>query len=198
MRLKKIVCIISFFASVVEVAIAGPFGIDMGMSLEKLTEVTGKAPILKGDVYLISPHKPHPLFETYIVRISKSRGVYFIKSVGKTIQTSIYGDDVKSGFQAVKDGLEKAYGPCSVIDFLRSGSIWDEPEDWMMALLKDERYLVASWGVQYGSKLPSDLSTIIIAAKAMSLNSGYIGVEYYASFYEEAKEEIKAEQDSVF
>lgn len=187
MRKVKYLGIAISIAIVTAEAFAGPFGIDMGMTLDEITKLSTTAPVLSEGVYIITPPKPHPMFETYVVRISKTYGVYFIKAVGKTIETSIYGDTLKGEFQTLKDGLVKTYGSCNIMDFLRSGSIWDEPDDWMMGLRKGERFLMATWGSEYGSTLPEDIASIIIAAQAISSQAGYLGVEYYSPEYEKAK-----------
>ena len=54
------------------------------------------------------------------------------------------------------------YGEYRRVDVLLPGSIWDEPEDWMMALRQNERQLQAVWDEDKGSTLSNEVSSIIL------------------------------------
>ncbi len=56
-----------------------------------------------------------------------------------------------------------------------SGSIWNEPEDWMMASLKDELMYGYTWDQR---NMPNNVKTIFLSAGAMSRDEGYILVEF--------------------
>lgn len=177
---------------------AGPFGFEYGMTKEQVLELVGKKALeeTKGNTYQFSTApKPHASFETYIVVISPRTGLIRIKAVSKTIETNIYGDDVKEEFENIFQAITTAYGKGEKYDFLRSGSVWNEPQDWMMGLLKAERSLAASWQLQ-GHE--SHMTGILLQAKGLSRDAGYITLDYeFEGFAEYMKEEEKKKQ-SVF
>ncbi len=57
------------------------------------------------------------------------------------------------------------YGKRTKYDYLRSGSIWDEPKDWMMSLRQEERTLALFWSIDNGSVLAEHVSGISLQAK---------------------------------
>ena len=80
-------------------------------------------------------------------------------------------------------------------DYLLPGSIWDEPEDWMMALRQNERRLQAVWK---GSTLPNEVLTIILDASALSGSQGYLLLQYSFENEELCDSEEKQLQRGVF
>ena len=140
--LKRIVAVF-FLISILVVteAMAGPFGLEKGMSLK---DIGGKPEKVGHGIYkLSSVPKPHSAFEAYVVRISPKGGLYWIKAIGKDIATSTYGVELKSAFNEMEEKLGATYGKHKTMDFLMPGSIWNEPNDWMMGLIKKERILAA-------------------------------------------------------
>jgi hypothetical protein len=180
-------------------AFAGPFGLDMGMTLEQLTAVCGSAPVSVGtNLYKVTPAKPHQAFETYVVQISPTYGVFFIKAIGKRVNTSVYGTELKSAFTQLVTSLENTYGTAKTYDFLRPGSIWDEPNDWMMALRKQERFLAAYWEEKTDGLYQGDILNLGVMVDAISTETGVIFLEYYSKDSVAAEAEAKAVTDSVF
>lgn len=106
---------------------SGPFGFERGMTIEQVTALVGKSAIksIKNDrVELSTAPKPHSTFETYAVYIAPQKGVVKVVAYSKDIDTSVYGNELKSKFHEVEDAITKAYGtPKNSYDFLRSGSI---------------------------------------------------------------------------
>ena len=196
---KKNLFVCIFFIFSISMVFSGPFWIDMGMSLEKVKQISKTMPKnLSEDAYEITPPATNNMFETYIVRIHQTYGVYLIKAVGKDISTSGYGIELKSAFNNLLTSIEKTYGKYDKTDYLLPRSIWKDPDDFMMGLLKNERYLFADWDRKHGSKLPNDLESIGIVVDALSTSKGYLTIEYYSINYEKVKTERQAKQDSVF
>jgi hypothetical protein len=199
MPCKKVGFLVFVFTVLSVNVFAGPFGLDMGMTLAQVKSKTGSEPkLVQDDLYEVDPPNKNNLFEQYLVRIHKTYGVYMIKAVGKDIETNGYGIAVKTTFDQLLTSIEKTYGKYKKVDQLLRGSIWDDPDDWMMALRRNERFLFASWDRENGSTLPSDLKSIAIAAAALSASKGYVSIDYYSMDYDKVDEEKKASQDSVF
>jgi len=172
---------------------AGQFGLKMGMTLSQIDKNARKI----GDwTYEVKVPKPHSFFEFYSVQISPTKGLYSIKAVSKEIDTSVYGTELKSSFDDLEKKLIKAYGKNKRLDYLSYDSIWSEPKDWMMALLKKERTLESYWNKDTKFKKVDNLQQIILSAIPFNTNTGYITLEYYYSNYDECNKEKSAKEDS--
>ena len=57
--------------------------------------------------------------------------------------------------EEMKDKLAKKYGQPEEYDFLLTGSIWNEPNDWMNGIINGERSLIASWESSSNQTLPN-------------------------------------------
>lgn len=199
--MKKSVAFVIVFLVAISCAIAQPFGIKMGMTREDLITM-GCNPQLTSTGnphwYKITPPKPHPSFNLYVVEISKNYGVFVILAIGKDITTSAYGEAVKNEFDKIKEQVSISYGQSIDFDFLMPGSIWDEPNEWMRALEKEERVLASFWNSESGATLPYDISGIGLSARALDSSTGYLALRYESQDYDKAKAEVEAEQGSVF
>ena len=159
-------------------ALAGPLGLDMGQSLDALS----KQMQLKKEREFVystsSTPKPHPDFETYNLIVTPEHGLCKLGAISKTFETSAYGEALKSKFNDIESALTEKYGKGSRMDFLKSGSIWNEPRDWMMGLRKDERVLTSYWKSEGDKQLPDNVQVVMLEAKALSGNSGWISLHY--------------------
>jgi len=174
-------------------AVAGPFGLEMGLTIDQIdSEATIAAPKLYTTTKV---PKPHSAFEQYALKVGPASGLCWIKGIGKDVATSAYGLELKVAFNELKNKLEKAYGKSKVTDILLPGSIWDEQNDFMMALLKKERILMALWEDQ--SVLPSNLTGIGLIASPMSRDKGYVSVEYSFSNKDACDLEIANQEDDA-
>jgi len=177
-------------------AMAGPFGLEKGMSLEDI----GGNPIKISDTghYMLSSvPKPHSAFETYIVRVAPTGGLFWIRAVGKEIRTNSYGIELKSAFVEIEEKLKATYGKNTRLDSLLPGSAWNKPNQWMMGLIKTERVLMSLWLEAEGSTLPPDLRSIGLMAVGASENTGKIHLEYEFSNRASCEAELVAQEDNV-
>jgi hypothetical protein len=175
---------------------AAPFGLTQGMTLK---ELGGKPESLGDRKYRFeSVPKPHSAFEFYVLQIGQKSGLCFVKAVGKNVKTSVYGSELRFAFQAMQDRLSSVYGsPDNEFDDLSKGSIWDEPKDWMMSLLKKERFVASGWEMKKRAE-NADLQLVLLGASALSTEEGYISVEYYLSNHDECEKEIaNSENDAL-
>lgn len=149
-----------------------------------------------GNRYVFSSApKPHELFEEYILLIPPDRGLIKIIAVSQTIRTSVFGDEIRSKFSDIEAAVNKAYGEGQRFDFLRSGSIWNEPQDWMMGLLKEERSLETFWTLE---KSAHHVTAISLTARALSREAGFISLAYEFEGFADYVEEMKKKKESVF
>ena len=193
--MKKRVFGFLFTILAVSSAIAGPFGIDKGMGLAEVQKqgkfLPGKSPNMYRAYQL---KNGHDAFDFYEVLISPRHGVCRIFAAGKTIQSNAFGGQVKSSFLSLEAALMKKYGGSpNQYDFLRSGSIWSDDGDWMMALYKEERVLATIWSDR---PLPDSLKAIMLEANALSSAKAWISLHYEFDNIDVCLEEAKQKRNS--
>jgi hypothetical protein len=93
--------------------------------------------------------------------------------------------------------IKNTYGDCLDFDFVLAESIWQDDNDWMMGLLKQERILKAYWNEEHNSKMKNNLVDIILYAVADSADEGYIAIEYIFSNFEQHKVEQQQQEDEA-
>ncbi|HPL94981.1 MAG: hypothetical protein PHS04_15935 [Tissierellia bacterium] len=179
---------------------AGPFGIEMGMSLQEVTNLCKSGPKLIGqDLYSIVPLKTNDLFDSYRVRIDPNYGLYMIAAM-IPIKTTEDGAKIKSAFNDLVSNIEQVYGNYEKIDILEPGSKHNKPKDFMTSLAEHERTLMVTWQSPL-STLPTNLKIITVTAEAITSSLGWVDLEYRSDNYdkvEAAKKAKKEEQASVF
>jgi hypothetical protein len=110
----------------------------------------------------VTPPKPHPGFETYIVQASPSIGVFWVKAITPIIENDAYGNGVRQLKDELHAQLSKRYGPGKSTDQLMMGSIWDEPRDWIQSLNANERTCFVLWERLGSGQLPDDIENIFL------------------------------------
>ncbi len=157
---------------------ASAFGFKAGMTKAQIVAIVGTKALTKveGDMYTFSTAPtPHPEFEEYLCIISPEKGLLKVIALSKDIETNRFGEAVKEKFEQIQAGITKTYGNGDSFDRLEDGSLWTDPQDWMMGLLKKDRELVTYWKLT----TPQDHITIIaLEAKALSMEKGYISLVY--------------------
>ncbi|SFU43984.1 hypothetical protein [Xenorhabdus koppenhoeferi] len=173
----------------------GPFGLQAGLTKKNIEDMTGSTLTpAKGNVnlYLIDNlPKNNNEFGSYGLLVSPTVGLCQIRAIGKDIKTDSYGLSLKSKFEDLKASLDSIYGKGEETDFLLSGSIWNKPQDWMMGLYKEERFLSAEWKSQNEALQKNNLNFIVLATRADSDSKGYLFLQYTFDNHKECKEEIE-------
>lgn len=155
-------------------ASAQAFGIEKGTpigSLDILKEV-GQF------IYSIEVPKPHSEFESYMAFATPEIGVCTVNGIGKDHDNDRYGATVRGAFSNLRGALEKLYGPYTSFDFIKDGALWDDPEEWVMAIHQNERFHAAFWTREDKSDLPEGLSGISLTVKTLSSDKSYITLGY--------------------
>lgn len=173
----------------------GPFGLWMGMFISDFDAPLEEIAPCKFMVPVVP--KPHSAFERYVCQISPQSGLSWIKAIGKTIATSSYGVELKSAFDAMEQKLAATYGRQKKFDFLMHESIWNEPRDWMQAILNKERVLISEWNKDTGASLADSLTSVALVLGVFDTSSGYIAIEYSFENAAQAEAEIAAMEDDA-
>lgn len=193
MKVSVFVRSFSAIALVASSTAAGPFGIDTeNFSLESYDcEPVNTTTFFKCSTI---PNK-HPDIESYIIQYAEKVGVCMIKGISVDIRDNVFGSNIQSKIEQIKEQISSKYGAGDDIRYLQSGSIWDEPEDWMVGLAKDERTFATEWNMA----TPIDGTSIIfLAAKAINRETGYFVVEFYSSDHKKCDEVRNADEASSF
>lgn len=173
-----------------QAAVAGPFGVDMGMKVEELGEP--ESILSTGYYHFATLPKSHPAFEGYVVQATPEQGICWIKAVGLDIPTNEDGSELRAGFEEMRVKLQRVYGKHDMTNHLDPESIWNEPEDFMAGILFDERVYIADWSADYGSTLDDNLIKVGLLAEATENTIGYYSVEYYFENHERCDAEAEA------
>lgn len=173
----------------------GPFDLWMGMKAEHISFPLEEISPFKFRATEVP--KPHSAFEGYILQIAPNEGLSWIKTIGKNIDTSVYGIELKTSFEAMEKKLSATYGAPKMHDFLMHDSIWNEPKDWMQSLLSRERVLGALWSVETDAKLGDWLSSVFLSAVPVDTTSAFISIEYEFQNHGIAEAEIASLEDDA-
>jgi len=201
--MKKLFIPLAFFLVLGASLYAGPFGLDFGMTLEQVKSVATIVKQIPTNpyMYLITPAKKSSYFDVYEIMISPQFGLFDIMALGNTIESDEYGEKIRNEFNKVKDIISQTYGlPTNEFDFLKSGSIWSEPRDWLTALRKEERTYAAFWHGDDGLSLPAPLGSIALKIDFSNSydNKCYLVLDYLPTWYKDALNDAQKEEKSVF
>ncbi|MDO6560156.1 hypothetical protein [Paraglaciecola chathamensis] len=181
----------------------GPFGLKKGLTKEEIELMTGVSldPVAsRKNIYISSTlPKPHRAFNNYVLTIGKTTGLCSVRAVGKDIVTSGYGIQIKTEFNSLESVLTEIYGIGKKTDQLLPDSIWKDADNWMMGMVKKDRYLFTQWeGKAKTQPLENQLKQIILAAQANNSSSGYLLLEYIFNNSEQCDNEEKlTDKDSL-
>lgn len=173
----------------------GPFGFTAALSRTQIESMVGEllqsAP---SGTYLYATKrvpKPHPSFESFVLLIAPNSGLCQVRAVGIDVQTSSHGLDLHQAFDVMQTALTNIYGPAKVVDQLLPGSIWNDPQDWMMALKKKERILQGHWQAQGSTTLRNAVKDIYLEARASDTDTGFLLLQYEFSNNSLCEDEVK-------
>jgi hypothetical protein len=168
----------------------------MAMPLAKLRVVTTGLTEAPNQKFVYKAERvplPHSDFESYILHVTPRQGLCKINAVGEDVDTSVYGVELRRAFDEIVAALNAKYGEGDRLDKLAPQSIWNEANEWMMALKKKERILMAIWPKDSGgAALPDNVKTIGLEALALSTDKGYLRLVYEFANLEKCIAEVNA------
>jgi hypothetical protein len=179
-------------------AFAGPFGLERGMTKQHIIDLVGHGQVIEDKGPILRVHtvpRSHPEFESYTLFISPTQGLLKINAIGKDVATSGDGEEIKDDFSKIHAALVTAYGPArDDLHNLKSGSLWDKPEDFMMGIVQKDRFETAFW---FPVGRPDKITSIAEDLLATSSSSGYLVVGYEFEGWTDFADELTNKQDSV-
>lgn len=194
-RVAVLVLTVTFSLALADRGLAGPFGVSMGM---KPTDFNGLKKMSDPGWYSTTEiSQPHSAFEEYALKFGSTTGLCRLTAVGKAMTTNDLGTDLQTAFNEMEKQLKDLYGENKRNDFLAEGSPLNKPEHFMMGLLRQDRVLTSSWEAKHGSTLKENLKAILLQAKALSTDKGYLLIVYEFQNVEECDQEPKAKDDAL-
>jgi hypothetical protein len=195
--MKNIIISILISIFIFSNSIAGPFGLRKGMTIDELKKQGSFTKTSEKYVYkLKSLAKGHPDFEMYTVLLTPNQGLCYVTAIGKDFAVSGDGAEMKRKNEELVHALEGKYGaPYMSDDSLKSGSIWNKPNEWMIGLYRKERNLSTYW-ISSEVILPDSLKTIILATRASSSGVGFFVIRYDFDNEVDCEEAEKSKRNS--
>lgn len=161
---------------------SGPLGLQIGLTKKNIEDMTGVELKMVPDSFNLyatdSVPKKNADFEHYGLVISPEVGLCQIRAISRDINTDSHGLTLKARVEGISESLTSVYGNGKATDVLLPGSIWKDPQDWMMGLLKEERYFGSEWKGSKDQPLKSDLLSVVIQARAASSDAGRVYLQY--------------------
>ena len=175
------------------IAVAGPFG----FSTDSAPSSAHCTPVNDSLYYhCSSAPKAHPAFEYYLIQYHSDFGVCVLAGVGKKVDTNSFGSQLKIEMDKIIDQIASKYGPpTKEVDQLMSGSIWTEPEDFMMSLIRGERNIMTIW---ISEKREHAFDLVGISPVAQGTGVGNLMVSYKYPNRDKCEEFIKNEEANSF
>lgn len=198
MRTFMAVLTLGCFFSLAGLAVAGPFGTEMGQTPEqfkdlKKEEVKGPAAEVYSSYTTDTLPKMNPIFVQYTLVFGKE-GLAKVIAHTEIFKDDRYGKQVQEDYATLLNQLTKKYGKPKKYDFLKDGSYWNKDKDFVMGLYTGERSLAAFWE----KNLPDNIAGISLLVNGSSPVHSYLSLIYeYKNFAALADEIEKAAQDAL-
>ena len=186
----------------------GPFGLPMGASSDELERIIGSELVsidMTPKKYFFALQrvpKPHSRFSTYSAQVLPRSGLCEIRAYTDVITTSRHGTHLKDQWYSVARAVSGNYGEYMRTDYdrLLEGSMWNEPEDWMMGLVKKERHLHAVWVLADGTEIRNDVEKIVLVAyaSASQTDEGRLMLQYSFLNIDDCSDELQEGDADAF
>ena len=161
---------------------ADVFGLKKGMTLEQVRALEfGKLEKQENsggeDMWGVKNPKTPKGAESTLFIFAPDKGLLKVVILWE-IETNSYGDGIKKKFKELKTILSEKYGEGETYDFLKPGSIWNTPQDWMKSLQTQERYLewYLSDGIAESEK--NKLTSIALRTSGFPGTLGFVSLHY--------------------
>ena len=191
-----------------------PFGLPLEAGPLRSIDLGDPSKVIGGilsEYRVDNPPNPHPLFASYIVLAHDELGILKITGIGKANNNDKYGQAVRGAFDRVVKSLDGKYGTnlrhianesvssgdrsgiAQTFDYLKSSSIWNRDDDFLRALVDDDRVLAK----YYNLEGYDPLSNISVEAKALSSSKSYLTIRYEATSFGRIMNAAQAAQDDA-
>lgn len=155
-------------------ASAQAFGVVEGAPVSRY----GGTPTGGRDQFEIKVPQPNSEFDSYVAYATPETGICAVAGLGRTHESDNYGYAVRSAFERLRLALRGRYGPSKDFDFLHSGSIWKDANEFGWSLYKKERSLSSYWDREEGSINLGSVDSIVLRAYGLESDKTYVSLRY--------------------
>lgn len=187
--MKRIIFLLMF--ALCSPVIAGPFGFQMGMSIDYISRNIKLKPGNSAGWYRSDSTLVEGLvFHEYEMLITKKYGLCMIMAATKNKRTSPNGNELKKEFHEIMGEFNKKYGPSKIYDNIKEESALRAPDKWVMAVYNLDRNFEAIW-VDRAYLSDDYLVRVDLSVVAVSNSVGAIVATYKYENYEECLRSMK-------
>jgi len=194
---STIAAIVITLALAISAFAQGPFGFERGMTRDQIIKLVGGKPGKTNPNVWITDRSPIPNshFENFMLFISPTQGLLKVNAIGKDVQTSDTGSELKSEFATIRAGVTAKYGtPENDFDFCKHETTGcSGPSVWMLGLIEKNAVLMSGWRTHI-----NQTATIALEAKPLGLNKGYCTLDYEFDGWDAFVDAQTAKQDQSF
>ncbi|MCB1032498.1 MAG: hypothetical protein KDD47_01530 [Acidobacteria bacterium] len=174
--------------SAAAVAGTGPFGVSEGLDRVEVEAIVGPLEEVGPSVLLATKFdSSFPELESLSFFVSPQQGLCRIQATSEVIPSDGRGRPLRDRFDRLLERLWEVYGHPEVIDRLSAGSAWAGEDAWMVALYERDRVLMTLWSEDQGSEVPAGVKRIVLSARALKPEEGFLSLDYFFSNWERCK-----------
>jgi len=196
---KRVLQFIELFIIVTGVY-AGPFGLEMGMSINQISKIS-KTSIYDREnmIYTIIPPKNHPEFNLYYVVIAPKNGLCEIIAYGRENIVSKSGKELKDKFYSIKNSVDSNYGIGKITE-IDSIEGKDLELPWLNRVYNGSAILRSDWDKNTVPNIVKTINKIELSVhySLKSWELGYLELRYTFSNIDSAVSEIRSISKTVF
>lgn len=176
----------------------GPFGVAMGEDASKYPDCMPMPH--DANAYVCKAlRKSHPDFGSFLLISPKETGVCKVVAMGHDIDDNGSGDRTREAADKIAQQLVTIYGQWTKkFDFLHAGALFKEDNDWLMALMRQERSYIFDWMPDTMAPTPTGVVSVLLEAHAKSLDRGFVTLDFEFSNFPKCKEILKSAEASAF
>jgi hypothetical protein len=155
----------------------GPFGIDFGQKISELDKADPSGRPDDGVFLLNTVPRPASEIVTYGVEAYDQTGVCEIRAASKTFDSDSTGVSVKSAIDDMAGILKSKYGDTKKFDYCEENYC----RFFQMGMKNGSSGYGYEWSKKFGSKMPPEISSVILAARPGEYNDTYYTLIYTSS-----------------
>jgi len=123
--------------------------------------------------------------------ITPACGLSRVTSVGQFIPTDGDGAALRAAFDALETDLARAFGPGERLDGAAPGRSLAVGPSWTSALASGAWLLNTRWLAYSGATLDDGLESVVLAARAIKSEQGFLLLQYQFANIAEAEAELE-------
>ena len=170
-------------------ALAGPFGLEMGLMPDDVSvELSALPPQAHPTHSSKTAPVPNKLFNSYLYKFGET-GLCSVRGVGEfTLSDEVGEDGVSSKSDKVIDLLRAKYGEPAEINKFAISNV--EPSGVMWGVKGNHLHYSVEWKLVGPNSLPNNLQSIYLSSSAKTQTSAVISIDYSFTNYPDCSRQL--------